>query len=134
MKKFLLMFLMLIGISLNSYSQSIQWYKATSFAYRTTDYYGNWSSWSDWEYSSVKIKFNTNEDVIVIYSKEIQAFAIYQELTPPYDPTGTQVAFAAYDGDGVKCHIRLRIENNGNSQVYIDYSNLSYCYNVIRTS
>lgn len=131
MKKFLILFSFLL-VSLTSFAQSEQWYQATSFAYKTTNYYGNWSNWSDWEYSSVKIKFETNKDIIVIYSKEIQAFAIYKQLTPPYDPTGTQVAFAAYDGDGVKCHIRLRIENNGNSQIYCEYSNICYVYNVKR--
>lgn len=84
--------------------------------------------------ATVKIKFDLSEDVIVIYSPTIQAFAIYQQIQPPYDPSGQQVAFAAYDGDGVKCHIRLRIENNGNSQVYVEYSNLIIVYNVRRIS
>lgn len=114
------------------FAQSEQWYQATSFAYKTTNYYGNWSAWSDWQYSDVKIKFETHKDIIVIYSKDIQAFAIYDTLNPPYDPNGQQVAFAAYDGDGVKCHIRLRIENNGNSQIYCEYSNIIYVYNVKR--
>lgn len=134
MKKFLLLFFMLIGFTMSSYAQSIQWYKATSFAYNQTNSYGNWVGWSDWERSTVQIKFDTSEDIIVIYSPKVQAFAIYDYITPPYDATGTQVGFAAYDGEGVRCHIRLRIENNGNSQVYIEYSNLIYVYNVIRTS
>ena len=39
---------------------------------------------------------------------------------------------ATYDGDGVKCHIRLRIENNGNSQIYCEYSNIIFCWNLKR--
>lgn len=131
MKKFLVLFSFML-IALTSFAQSVQEYQATSFAYKTTDYYGNWSSWSDWQNSSVRIKFDLSEDMIVIYSKEIQVFAIYSSIDTPYDPTGQQVGFAAYDGDGVKCHIRLRIENNGNSQIYCDYSNISYVYNVKR--
>lgn len=49
MKKFLLMLFMFIGISMNSYAQSVQVYRATSFAYKAIDYYGNWSNWSDWD-------------------------------------------------------------------------------------
>ena len=131
MKKFLVLFSFLM-VSLMGFAQSEQWYQATSFAYKTTNYYGNWSAWSDWEYSDVKIKFETHKDIIIIYSKDIQAFAIYDTLNPPYDPNGQQVAFAAYDGDGVKCHIRLRIENNGNSQIYCEYSNIIFCWNLKR--
>ena len=49
MKRFLLMFFMFIGFALSSNAQSVQVYRATSFAYKTTDYYGNWTRWSDWE-------------------------------------------------------------------------------------
>lgn len=82
--------------------------------------------------SSVKIEFNLPNDVIVIHSPVVQAFGIYDTFTPPYDSGGTQVGFVAVDAEGVRCHIRLRIENNGNSQIYIEYSNLLYVYNVTR--
>lgn len=132
MKKILLMLFMLIGFSISSYAQSVQVYRATSFAYKSTDYYGNWSNWSDWQRSSVKIEFNLPNDVIVIHSPVVQAFGIYDTFTPPYDSGGTQVGFVAVDAEGVRCHIRLRIEHNGNSQIYIEYSNLLYVYNVTR--
>ena len=132
MKKNLLMLFMLIGFTLSSNAQAIQVYRATSFAYKATDYYGNWSNWSDWERSTVKIEFNLPNDVIVIHSPVVQAFGIYDTFTPPYDSGGQQVGFVAMDAEGVRCHIRLRIENNGNSQIYIEYSNLIYVYNVRR--
>lgn len=84
------------------------------------------------ERSTVKIEFNLPNDVIVIHSPVVQAFGIYDTFTPPYDSGGQQVGFVAMDAEGVRCHIRLRIENNGNSQIYIEYSNLIYVYNVRR--
>lgn len=39
MKKFLLMLFMLIGFTLSSNAQAVQVYRATSFAYKATDYY-----------------------------------------------------------------------------------------------
>lgn len=110
---------------------NVQWFRSTSFAYKVVNGY-TWSDWSDWEGSDVKIKFDLSNDIITIFSPQIQRYRIIDTLTPDYDSSGNQVKFQAVDSEDVLCHIRLRIEDSGNSQIYVDYSNLMFCYNVVR--
>ena len=51
----------------------------------------------------------------------------------PDDNTGTQVRFYVRNIYGYYGYVRLRIENNGNSQLYVDFSDGSIVYNVRRT-
>ena len=40
--------------------------------------------------------------------------------------------FSFVDQEGYKGIIRLRIEKNGNSQMYVEYANIMWVYNLIR--
>lgn len=107
-------------------AQNILWFRTTDFAYNYN------STWSDWEKSNLKIKIDTNKDLVVIYSKSIQVYKILYEIDPPYDATGVQVGFKIVDQDGDYGKLRLRIENTGTSQIYIDFNNIHWVYNVVR--
>lgn len=130
MKKYILLLILSI-FSLSSMAQSVLWFRTTDFAYRVKNY-GEWSDWSDWERSSMKVKIDQSRDVIVIYSRETQIYRVTEVLDPPYDPKGEQVAFRVIDQDLDYGRIRLRIENNGNCQIYVDFNDLSWVYNVVR--
>lgn len=104
-----------------------QWFKATEFAVKFA------SEWSDWESVSVNIKIDLANDIIVIYSQETQVYKVLEVLSPPTDPSGTQVKFKVVDQDYDIGSLRLRVENNGNSQIYIDFADISWVYNVVRT-
>ena len=54
MKK-LLIFILFVVIGITTSMAEILWFKTTDFAYRVKNY-GTWSSWSDWEASSMNIK------------------------------------------------------------------------------
>ena len=131
MKKFLVILLISI-CGLTASAQSTQWYNASSYAYRYVNN-GYWSSWTDWISCSVNIKFDLTTDIIDIYSNKHQRYKVLYQEQNPYDINGQQVKFRVIDSDGVYGHIRLRIENNGNSQIYVDFSNCSWVYNVRRT-
>jgi len=45
---------------------------------------------------------------------------------------GKQTKFYVIDQDGDLGYVRLRIEKNGNSQVYIDFNDVMWVYNVRR--
>lgn len=131
MKKFIIV--CLLGLFCFGVVQAqTQWYRTTEFAYRYVDN-GYWTDWSDWESSSLNIKFDLSNDMVFIYSTETQIYKILEEMTPPYDDSGRQVKFKVIDQDYDVGAIRLRIENNGNSQIYIDFANISWVYNVVRT-
>lgn len=109
-----------------------QWFKATEFAVRVVDN-GCWTKWSDWESVDINIKFDLSNDLIIIYSQETQIYKVLEQVKSPYDSNGTQVKFRVLDQDYDKGFLRLRVENNGNSQIYVDYADISWVYNVVRT-
>ena len=132
MKKFIFIFLMIFGFVISSQAQ-IQYYKTTSFA--EAKIYNGTYYWGDWQSSNMVLTINLNTDVITIYSPKTQVYKVYKTgnvFTDSKD--GKQVTFYVIDQDYDKGTVRLRIESNGNSQVYIDFLNCAWCYNVIRTS
>lgn len=104
-----------------------QWYKATEFALKVVD-----TEWSDWISVNISIKFDMDKDIIIIYSNETQIYKILELVDPPYDPGGVSVKFRVIDQDYDKGSIRLRVQNDGNSQIYVDFADVSWVYNVIK--
>lgn len=133
MKKLLLILICLVGF-ISAYSQT-QWYNSKSYAYKDSDYYGNWNNWSSWIKCNVNIKFDLNSDLIVIFSNKTQVYRVTEFNGTKYENDRSQQAyFKAVDQEGDRCGIRLRIESNGNSQIYVEFSNVMWVYNVIRIS
>lgn len=136
MKRLLLVLLLLCSIPV--YSQ-IQWYKTTSMAIkykRYNSYYGQyyWTDWSDWERCVLNVKFDLNSDQIIIYSNKTQIYTVLYTEDQPRDNSGSQIRFKIIDQDNDIGYLRLRIENNGNSQIYIDFNDVMWVYNVYRTN
>lgn len=132
MKKFIFIFLMIFEFVTFSHAQ-IQYYKTTSFA--EAKIYNGKYYWGDWQSSNLVLTINLNTDVITIYSLNTQIYKVYKTGDVFTDNKGgRQVIFYVIDQDYDKGTVRLRIESNGNSQVYIDFLNCAWCYNVIRTS
>lgn len=73
------------------------------------------------------------EDKFYEESVETQIYKVLEQVKSPYDSNGTQVKFRVIDQDYDKGFLRLRVENNGNSQIYVDYADISWVYNVVRT-
>ena len=128
MKKRLFILLVGLVISLTTVAQTV-WFTAFQFAYRET----SWSSWSPWQTCNIDVKFDYDADLIVIYSRTTQVYKVYSydgEKTD-YDG-GEQIQFGVIDQDNDVGKVRLRVERNGNSQIYIDFLNVSWVYNVVR--
>jgi hypothetical protein len=132
MKKFLILIVCLFSFVTISNAQVVNWFKATSFSYRYVDDYGYWTNWSKWEECNIRIQFLYSKDVIIIYSNKTQNYKIINMVEPPYDPNGVTVKYQVYDSDGDYGYIRLRVEDNGNSQIYVDFNNISWVYNVYK--
>lgn len=109
------------------------WFKANSYAYKYVNDYGKWTEWTDWLKCDVSIRFDLDDDIIVIYSNRTQIYAIFDGGQKFTDSSGgSQVRFDVIDQDYDKGTIRLRIERNGNSQIYVDFANATWVYNVVR--
>lgn len=123
---------MMFSFIISSNAQ-VQYYKTTAFA--EAKIYNGTYYWSDWQSSNLVMTFNLNTDVITIYSPKTQVYKVYKTGNAYTDSKGgRQVTFYVIDQDSDKGTVRLRIEKNGNSQVYIDFSNVGWVYSVIRTS
>ena len=130
--KRILITLMLLSVFCFSYAQTYT-YRTTEFAYKQMNSYGRWSDWTPWEDSDMYITINFDTDVVKIYSPVTQTYRITQYIRNYTDSSGgTQAEYKFIDQDGDYGNMRLRIERNGNSQIYIDFANIMWVYNVKR--
>lgn len=120
-------------MSISCYSQEMQ-FRTTQYAEASVvngRYY-----WSDWYDSDMNLCINLNTDRITIYSPRIQIYQVYGAYNNGESYTdssgGVNVKFYVIDQDYDLGSIRLRVEKNGNSQIYIDFSNIAWVYNVVR--
>lgn len=119
----------------SEFSAQVYTYRTTEYAYQQTDSNGNWKEWSDWEESNMLVTINFSTDIVNIYSSKTQTYYIKEHIRSYTDSSGgKQIEFAFIDQDNDWGHMRLRIEVNGNSQIYIDFNNIRWCYNVTRTT
>ena len=127
MKKIILGIILTLFMSVPSFSQIIN-FKATSVAIKEVGY-----KWSDWQRCNILITFNLKTDKVVIYSKSIQIYKVITQGQNFIDESGgEQVKYKVIDQDNDLGSMRLRVETNGNSQIYIDFADVSWVYNVIR--
>lgn len=127
------MLVMALGFVMPSESKAQKnFYKTTAFASQKV-VNGSWGKWSDWQDSNMDMVIDLDNDIVTIDSPTKQVYYITEYVGNFTDNSGgKQVEFAFKDQDGDRGHMRLRIETNGNSQVYIDFSNVRWCYNVRR--
>lgn len=131
MKKYLLVLLCFIGMSCKAQTM---WFKTTGYAQALI--INKQYRWSNWQTSDMYLSINIETDQIVIYSPRTQVYQIYgvyNNGNTYTDPSGgSNIKFYVIDQDYDKGEVRLRIETNGNSQVYIDFADVAWVYNVIR--
>ena len=131
MKKLFLLFF--IALTFTIVKAQTYYYNATSFAYKAVNSYGYWTNWTDWESCNVPIVMDYDNDVVTIYSNKTQIYKITKYIRKYTDSSGgSQVEFNFVDQDYDRGVMRLRIERNGNSQIYVGFTNIMWVYNVRR--
>jgi hypothetical protein len=111
-----------------------QVYKLRSYSsqIKTKGTYG-WTKWSDPTENNILIVFDIDKERITIYSKETQVYDIYKVYDTYTDRDGDDTyEFACIDADGLRCHVRwVKLNSqNGRLQVYVDYDDMMWMYNV----
>ena len=135
MKKLLLILAAMLVVF--SVSAESLWFNAYSYAYKykTDAKRNNQSGWSSNVKCSVPIEFDMDNDLVVIYSNKTQIYAIYEDAGEYTDSEGgKQKGFYVIDQDYDKGMVRLRIARDGTSQLYIDFNDVGWVYNVVRTT
>ena len=128
-------FFILLFFTLNNYCFS-QTHKdrAIEVSYKTINSYGNWSAFSEWQDCNIIIVTDFDNKTFTIYSKEIQEFDIIKFFPTKTDENGQQTyEMLCIDKEGKRCHIRHRFLKKGlyaRSQLYVDYNNIIFAYNL----
>lgn len=129
MKKFVLMLMLIFSITC---SAQVCKYKTTEFALRVLNQNNTWSEWSDWQDSFCTVILDSKTKKITIQSHEIQVYTVTSIPTKIIDEDNcVQTSFKVIDQDGDKGIVRFRITTNGVKQMYIDFANVSWVYNLI---
>lgn len=133
MKKFLLALLMFVGVATVANAQVVK-YRSTDFAIKTQRSNGSWTEWSDWQSCQVLVVVNFNNSTVQIYSQETQEFDIIEKVSDWHNDGdgGQQFEVACVDKDGLRCNMRFRKQNDGQLQLYIDYRDCMYVYNIVQ--
>ncbi len=128
MKKFILLFLLAFSAVVAS-AQSLK-FNAYELSYRYVDGDGEWSEWSDWEKTSILVIINLDEDLITVYSQKMQKYNVKEYVGENEDSDGNSMTFNCVNDDGVNCNIRIRAQKNGVRQLYVDFEDFSWVYNL----
>lgn len=133
MKRFLIILLISFG-AFTVGAQSI-WFTGYSYAIKYKNDYNrnNSQGWSNFQKCDVPIEFKMDDDIIIIYSNKTQVYVIYEDAGTYNDSDGgQQQGYYVLDQDYDRGMIRLRIARDGTSQMYIDFNDVGWVYNVVR--
>lgn len=124
---------MLLIFAMGSAAQAadIMKYRAYRYAEQKKLSSGRWGEWSDWEDINLTITFNFDHQVIRINNK-INSMFLIDDCDDTYtDDDGDEVLkIYAHDEEDLKCEIRVISRESGTMQLYVDYNNVRWCYNI----
>ena len=127
MKRILLILAFIASFAFMSQAQTY-YYKAYQFTYKLS----TWSSYTNWTSVSINIKIDIDNSYLKIYSKSEQIYRLYS-ANDGYDNDGDYIMkCSALDQDNLRCAIRLIYRKGGESQIYIDYNDCSWVYDVVK--
>lgn len=133
MKKILLTMVLMLSMFMTSFAQNYITFTGTSYAIANVNQITGRYTWSEWQRCTVRIIFDLQNDIIYIQSNAPQKYVVISSGNDYTDSDGgSQVKYQVIDQDGDRGTLRLRMERNGNSQIYVDFNNVAWCYNVVR--
>ena len=85
-----------------------------------------WTDWSDWYQHFTEVEMY--KDSIVVYNEDV--YVIYEQLEDVIDENSITSIYRAINNKKDYVQIRLRIQCDGIKQLYIDFKNKIYVYNL----
>lgn len=132
MRRLVVLFFVCI-LSVSCFAE-VRWLKAYQYAFANV--INGTHVWGEWQPSSIKICFNSDERVVVVYSPRVQIYRIYDLYNDGNEFAdangGTNVMMYVVDQDNDLGRVKFRIGPSGESQVYIHFANMAWVYNVVR--
>ena len=127
-----LLILLMFGLFATNMDAQVIYYQAKQFAMKYVEN-GRWTSWTDWKDSDVLLSIDEDNDIIKVYTEQRQVYLVVKHNGTYTDSSGgKQIEFAVIDQDYDKGKIRLRKEKNGNSQLYVEFSDIMWVYSGLR--
>lgn len=132
MKKFisimLLTLTMFFSVSMSADAQTYR-YRTQQLATATINQTTGRYTWSNWQRCVLIITIDFDNEKIYINSNSPQRYRVlYCGEWERDNGGGTTLPMRVVDQDGDIGNCRLRIESNGNSQIYIDWADCAYVY------
>jgi hypothetical protein len=125
MKKIVLILVLIISV--NTYSQVIKYY-SDYYSYKSLVSKNVWTDWTDWERYDAKIKIDLNRDTITIDSSK---YYIDKCIETIIDSNSKTIKYAVISYNNKSCFIRIREQEDGIKQLYVDYDNIVRVYNLV---
>ena len=122
MKKLLLV--LLVFLSVNMYSQTFY----TNYVSTMSLIKDKWTDWSEWESCYYKVIIDLDSNTIIINNSK---YTIDKYIETVSDGNSKTTKYAVITYDNRSCFIRIREQKDGVKQLYIDYDNIIYVYNLI---
>ena len=123
MKNLLLVLLMFLSV--NMYSQTLYTDYVSTMSLISKD---KWSDWSEWESCYYKVIIDLDSNIIIINGSK---YIIDKYIETISDDNSKTTKYAVINYDNKSCFIRVREQKDGVKQLYIDYDNIIYVYNLI---
>jgi len=115
-------------------SAQVTKFKSTEFATCIkNDYTGKWGAWSSFKETEVLITIDLSKERIKVFSKVEQVYDIIRYYDKTIDRDGDEtLKFQCVNEDGLKCYVRFVILNSkgGQRQLYVDFSDMMWVYNI----
>ncbi len=133
--RFLFLFLALGFCFQKSYAQPIR-FKSSSVSFTDKKSGETWNDWSDFVAANVLITLDAKKDLILINSTEVQSFKIkaYGEIEDNEEVN--IVPFDCVDNRHSNCTIFIitKKKENNRMQIYINYNEVKFVYNVYNSN
>lgn len=117
-------------LSLTASAQNVLKFRTTDFSFKIKKE-GIWGSWSSWESASMLVVVNLDSERITVYSKSVQQYDILDMEDKGIDSDGDRTfKFGCVDQDGDRCSVRVLIRKSGTKQLYVDFADIMWVYNM----
>ena len=129
MKKLFITLVLLIYTTL-SYSEEISFY-SNFMSYKVLKD-SVWLDWSDWKECYIEIVWDTDSNTITLHNKNTEKVFKIDPLSQKIkDDVSVTTLYTVLKSENNCLGIRFRKQYNGVRQLYIDYEDIVYVYNLI---
>lgn len=131
MKKYCLLFCLLFMSLFHCMSQTTRCVAYECAMGAISEYSGR-VTWGDWHKCNIPISINMEESRIRIFSNKEQDYQVVSDWEDLYDDKGESTYAKCIDSDGLVCRVKIRKQYNVGFQIYVEYSDLIWVYNIER--